>query len=192
MVHLLAGILRTCYHNQVLKMMMGPTIIQHEYSLALLRQSSLLKFPLTIIDKRKMHSILKTPWFLELSNHEHSTYAICLLLSKHKTLYSLSYSFIHSLACAECSDSLLFSGSSSISLCCVLFPSTLFCHLVSHPSSPHFAIYFSALLFPNSYTIFWEFSVIPFSVHAQNQCHLFSLILCYSRFFKHCLIFFIR
>ena len=62
---------------------------------------------------------------------------------------------IHSLACAEYDDFLPFSGASFISLCCVLFPSTQFHHLVFHPSLLHLAIYFLvyllALLFPNSY-----------------------------------------
>ena len=59
-------------------------------------------------------------------------------------------------------------------LCCVLFPSTHFHQLVFHPSSLHLAIYFlvyfSALLFPNSYKIlFWEFCFLPFSVLAQTN-----------------------
>ena len=83
------------------------------------------------------------------------------------------HSFIHSLACAECNDTLPFSGASSIPLCCVLFPSTLFHQLVFHPSSLCLAIcflvYLSAL-FPSSYTIlFWEFYFFPFSVHAQTN-----------------------
>jgi len=51
------------------------------------------------------------------------------------------------LACAECDNSLLFSGASSI-------PATLLHQLFFHPLSPHLAIYFlvylSILLFPNS------------------------------------------
>ena len=62
------------------------------------------------------------------------------------------YSFIP-LACAECDYSLPFSGVSSIPLCYIPFPSTLFHHLVFHPPSLHLAIYFfvclSASLFPN-------------------------------------------
>jgi hypothetical protein len=88
-----AGMLQTCYHKQVLKMVMCPAIIQQEYSLAVLRQCVLPEvffdhwhevvkepvfkefcshpcIPLTIIDDRKMCSILKTPWFLELINHK--------------------------------------------------------------------------------------------------------------------------
>ena len=80
--------------------------------------------------------------------------------------------FIHSfipLACAECNDSLPFSGASSIPLCYVLFPFTLLQQLFFHPLSPHLAIYFliylSILLFPNSYIIpFWELCFLPFYV----------------------------
>jgi len=63
------------------------------------------------------------------------------------------------LACAECEDSLLSSGASSVPLCYsyVPFPSTLFHQLVFNPPSLHLAIYFlvylSALLLPNSYII---------------------------------------
>jgi len=78
------------------------------------------------------------------------------------------------LACAECDDSLPFSGTSSIPLCYVLFPATLLHQLFFHPLPPHLAIYFlvylSILLFQNSYIIpFWEFYFIPFSVHAQTN-----------------------
>jgi len=56
------------------------------------------------------------------------------------------------MACAECDNSLPFSGASSIPLCYVLFPATLLHQLLFHPLSPHFAIYFlvclSILLFP--------------------------------------------
>ena len=64
-----------------------------------------------------------------------------------------SYSFIP-LACAQCNNSLPFSGASSIPLCYVLFPATLLHQLFIHPLSPHLSIYFlvylSILLFPNS------------------------------------------
>jgi len=63
------------------------------------------------------------------------------------------HSFIP-LACAECDDSMLFSGTSSIPLCYVLFLATLLHQLFFCPLSPHLAIYFfvylSVLLFPNS------------------------------------------
>ena len=54
------------------------------------------------------------------------------------------YRHIHSLiplACAECDDSLSFSGASSISLCYIPFPATLLHQLFFHPLSPHLAIY---------------------------------------------------
>ena len=77
------------------------------------------------------------------------------------------------LPCAECDNSLPFSGT-SIPLCYVLFPATLLHQLFFHPLSTHLAIYFlvclSILLFPNSYIIpFWEFCFLPFSVHAQTN-----------------------
>ena len=78
------------------------------------------------------------------------------------------HSFIPS-ACAECDYSLPFSGASSIPLCYGPFPSILFHQLFFHPLSPYLAIYFSVLLFPNSYTIlFWEFYFLQFSVHVQT------------------------
>ena len=82
-------------------------------------------------------------------------------------IHSFIHSFIHSLACAERYDSLPFSGASSLSLCCVHFPSTQFHQLVFRPSSLllsiYFAVYLSALLFPKSYiTLFWEFYFLPF------------------------------
>ena len=91
----------------------------------------------------------------------------------------MSHSLIPS-ASAECDNSLPFSGASSIPLCYVLFPATLLYQLFFHPPSPHLAIYFlvylSILLFPNSYIIlFWEFYLLPFSVHAQtNVIYLMS------------------
>ena len=53
----------------------------------------------------------------------------------------LFHSFIP-LPCAECDNSLPFSGASSIPLCYVLFPATLLHQLFFHPLSPHLAIYF--------------------------------------------------
>ena len=41
------------------------------------------------------------------------------------------------LACAECDDSLPFSGASSIPLCYVILPATLLHQLFFHPRSPH-------------------------------------------------------
>ena len=85
------------------------------------------------------------------------------------------------LACAECEDSLPFSGASPIPLCYVLFPATLLHQLFFHPLSPHLAIYFlvylSILLFPNSYIIpFWEFYFLPLSVHAQTNIIYLTLL----------------
>jgi hypothetical protein len=61
------------------------------------------------------------------------------------------------LAFAECDDSLLFSGASSIPLCYIPFLSTLLHQLFFHPPSLHLVIYFlfylSALLLPNSYIV---------------------------------------
>jgi hypothetical protein len=71
--------------------------------------------------------------------------------------WNIIHSFIP-LACAECDDSLPFSGASSIPLCYIPFPSTLFHQLVFHSPSLHlvisFLIYLSTLLFLNPYTIF--------------------------------------
>ena len=85
------------------------------------------------------------------------------------------------LPCAECNNSLPFSGASSIRLCYVLFPATLLHQLFFHPLSPHLAIYFlvcvSILLFPNSYIIpFWEFYFLPFSVRAQTSIIYLTLL----------------
>ena len=93
-----------------------------------------------------------------------------------KTLIS-GHMFIHSfipLVCAECNNSLPFSGASSIPLCYIPFPYTLFHQLVFHPPLLYLAIYFlvylSALLFPNSYIIcFWESYFLLFSVHALTK-----------------------
>ena len=89
-------------------------------------------------------------------------------------------SFIHSfiqLACAECDNSLPFSGASSIPLCYVLFPASIPHQLFFHPPSLHLAIYFlvclSILLFPNSYIVlFWGFCFLPFLVHDQTYLTL--------------------
>ena len=97
----------------------------------------------------------------------------------HKVGSVCSHSFIP-LACAECDDSVPFSGASYILLCYAPLPSTLLHQLFFHPLSPHLAMYFlvclSILLFPNSYIIpFGEFYFIPFSVHAQ--CNVIYLTL---------------
>jgi hypothetical protein len=87
---------------------------------------------------------------------------------------------IHSLiplACAECYDSLPFSGTPSISLSYISFPSTIFHQLVFHPRSLHLTIYFlvylstfhnhitkcashisrSFIKYSEYYTYFWHF-----------------------------------
>jgi len=90
--------------------------------------------------------------------------------------------YIHSfipLACAECSDSLPFSGASSILPYHILFPATLLRQPCFHPPSLRPAIYFLVyllvFLFPNSYTIlFWEFYFLPFSVRVQTNVKLYD------------------
>ena len=109
--------------------------------------------------------------------------------------YSVIHSFIL-LECAECDDSVPFSGASSIPLCYVLFLVTLLHQLFFHPLSPHRAIYFvvylSILLFPNSYIIpFWEFYFLPFSVRGQTNITYLTLLSLYSRFFNTCINLFI-
>ena len=108
----------------------------------------------------------------------------------------LFHSFIP-LACAECDNSLPFSGTSSIPLCYIPFPFTLFHQLVFHPPSFHLAIYFfvnlSSSLFPNSYIILlWEFCFLPSSIHAQiNVINLILLSLLEWVFCNTCINFFI-
>ena len=100
--------------------------------------------------------------------------------SDHGSHHSLIHSFIP-LACAECDDSMPFSGSSSIPHSYVLIPATLLQQLFFHPLTPHLAIcflvYLSILLFPNSYIIpFWEFYFLPFSIHAQTNVIYLTLL----------------
>ena len=72
--------------------------------------------------------------------------------SNNTHVFHVLYIF-NPLACAECDDSLPFSGASSTPLCYVLFPATLLHQLFFHPLSPHLAIcflvYLSIVLFPN-------------------------------------------
>ena len=93
---------------------------------------------------------------------------------------SFIYSFIP-LARAECDDSLLFSGTSSIPVCYIPFPSTLFHQLVFLPPSLHLAINFLVCLsasfqihihyfFGSSFFFFLILCTCP------NQHNLFSLI----------------
>ena len=103
----------------------------------------------------------------------------------HHLLSSVYHSFIHSfipLACAECDDSLPFSGAFPIPLCYIPLSSTLFHQLVFHPPALHLAIYFlvylSALLLPNSYiilysvhkSVFQKYELILASSVSQQQC----------------------
>jgi len=95
-------------------------------------------------------------------------------------LLHVVYSFIP-LVCAECDNSLAFSGSSSIPLCYVLFPATLLHQLFVHPlltSSCHLFLGLPlSLLFPNLYIIlFLEFYFLPFSVHAQTSIIYLTLL----------------
>ena len=105
-----------------------------------------------------------------------------------------SFHFIP-VACAECDNSLPFSGASSIPLCSVLFLTTLLHHLFFHPLSPHLAIYFLvylSVLFPNSYIIpFWEFYFLPFSVRAQTNIIYLTLLSLLRQVFNTCIKFFI-
>ena len=84
------------------------------------------------------------------------------------------------LACAECDNSLLFSGASSIPLCYIPFPSTPLHQLVFHPPLLHLSIYFlvylSALLFPNSYIMLLEILFSFILCTCPNQRNLFNLI----------------
>jgi hypothetical protein len=69
--------------------------------------------------------------------------------------FTVPHSFIP-LACAECNNSLPFSGASSIPLCYILFPATLLHQLFFHP--PHF-------IFPSiSWSTSWSFL---FQIHIQ-------------------------
>jgi hypothetical protein len=94
--------------------------------------------------------------------------------------FIFSNSFIP-LPCAECDNSMLFSGASSIPLCYLLFPATPLHQLFFIPPSLHLAIYFLVyllvLLIPNLYTIlFWEFYFLPFSVHVQTNIICVALL----------------
>ena len=91
-----------------------------------------------------------------------------------------------------------FSGASSIPLCYIPFPSTLFHQLVFHPPSLHLATYFLVYLFtslfPNSYIIWlWEFYFHPNQRNLQGQSkkkpNLFNLnLLLYLQLNQTCLL----
>jgi hypothetical protein len=104
----------------------------------------------------------------------------CSLVDIHQYYRGTFHSFIP-LACAECDDSLPFSGASSIPLCYILFPATLLHQHFFHPPLLHFAIYFLVyllvLLITNSYTILlWEFCFLPFSVRVQTNVIYIALL----------------
>ena len=125
----------------------------------------------------RFHDIMHNFCFIFQKN---ATYFTILFPVQITLMFFMYHSFIP-LACAECDDSLPFSGASSIPLCYVLLPATLLHQLFFHPPSPHLAIYFfvylSALLFPNSYIIpFWKFYFLPFSVHAQTNVIYLTLL----------------
>jgi hypothetical protein len=73
----------------------------------------------------------------------------------------INHDYIHSLPCAECDNSLLFSTVFSVPVCDILFTATLLHLLFFNPPSLHLVTYFLVyllVLFPNSHTIlFWEF-----------------------------------
>jgi hypothetical protein len=98
---------------------------------------------------------------------------------RFNTLSNQHCSFIHSFipsACAECGDSLPFSGASSIPLCYIPF-STNCSFILPHFILPSISWSASALLFQNSYVIpFWKFCFFPFSVHAQTNIIYFTLL----------------
>jgi hypothetical protein len=85
------------------------------------------------------------------------------------------------LACAECDNSLPFSGASSIPPCHILLTATLLHQLFS--TLPHFILLstlwstYLVLLFPNSYTILVrEFYFLPLSVHVQTNTIYVALL----------------
>jgi hypothetical protein len=74
-------------------------------------------------------------------------------VAAHILRYTTGHHSFIQLACAECKDSLPFSGASSIPHYYILFPVTLLHQLFFHPLSPHlainFSVYLSILLFPS-------------------------------------------
>jgi hypothetical protein len=103
------------------------------------------------------------------------------LALKHKCILNSILFYTIPLACAECDDSLPFSGASSIPPCHILFPATLlhqpFFHLPSLHLAIYFLVYLLVMLFPNSYTIlFWEFYLFPLSVHVQTNVIYVALL----------------
>ena len=128
-----------------------------EYMLELLSMSKLLSCLLSITLKWKICV---------------SRYDSCFVW-----LWSMSYSFIP-LACAECADSLPFSGDSSIPLCYVLFPATLPTILPSSlTSSCHLFLGLLLSLVPKFiYNTLLGIIFSSFFCTCPNQHNLFSLI----------------
>jgi hypothetical protein len=97
-------------------------------------------------------------------------------VAAHILRYTTGHHSLIPLACAECDDSLPFSGASSIPLCYVLFPATLLHQLFFHPISPHLVIYFlvclSILLFP----LWASYSAqIPYLTHSLLWTYMVKL-----------------
>ena len=95
---------------------------------------------------------------------------------------NIIHSFIP-LACAECDNSLPFSGASSVPLCYVLFSATLLHQLFFHPLSPYLAIcflvYLSVFLYIHLLFIYNTLLGILFSsilCTCPNQHNLFNVI----------------
>jgi hypothetical protein len=106
----------------------------------------LLHSALRVILMQMFQNILTLSLAVGVFKH-HPTLAGLLKVKNAGSINSFFYinSFIHSfipLACAECDNSLAFSGASSIPLCYILFPATLLHQLFFHPPSLHLAIYF--------------------------------------------------
>jgi len=68
-------------------------------------------------------------------------YSKSTIMNKKSVYHKIFIRSFIPLAHAEHVDSLPFSGASSIPLCYISFPSTLFHQLVFHPTSLHLAIY---------------------------------------------------
>jgi len=95
-----------------------------------------------------------------------------------------TYFQIHSLACANTTVSLPFSGPSSIPICYRTFPSTLFLQRVIDPPSPHLAsiswFTYQSCFFQIHIQYSLGNSIILISsilFKCQNKCNLFKLII---------------
>ena len=94
------------------------------------------------------------------------------------TLWLMNATSFIPLACAECGDSLPFSGASFIPLYYVLFLAALLHQLFFHPLSLHLAIYFlvflAILLFPLLGILFSSILCT-----CPNQHNLFNSVVCF-------------